>query len=361
MRRGTRFLVASGLLLLAACTRTVIVQPGPERQQRGSRPPPRTPPEPDRPPPPPPPPVRTYEVLIPPGHLPNPGQCRVWIPGRAPGRQPRPRSRPCAAIEAVAPAGSWIVYRHPDDRRLVYLRVIDERRPGIVIRIRIFDIDSWELVRDDEVRNDPRGDDRRRDERPRDERPPENRPPVVQPPPPVRDTARPPEPRPPEARPPEQRPPLPPPEIIRPVQPPPAQPPPAQPPPAQPPPVQPPPAQPPPAQPPPVQPPPERPPEQPAGPSTAVTLDIPPGHLPEIGECRVWIPGLPPGQQPKPKSRTCDGIASVAPAGSWIIYRPSDDRTVVHVRLVDERRAGVVIRIRIFDIDSNRLVREEHP
>ncbi len=334
MRRGTRFLVASGLLLLlAACTRTVIVQPGPEGQQRGSRPPPRTPPEPDRPPPPaPPPPVRTYEVLIPPGHLPNPGQCRVWIPGTAPGRQPRPRSRPCAGIEAVAPAGSWIVYRRADDPRWVYLRVIDERRAGVVIRNRIFDINSWELLREEELQAEEPGNDRPRQERPRDERPPENRPPIVQPP--VRDTARPPEPKPPEARPPEQRPPLPPPEIIRPVQPP-----------------------------PPEQRPPDnnKPPEHPPGPVATLTLDIPPGHLPEIGECRVWIPGLPPGQQAKPKSRTCAGITSVAPAGSWIIYRPSDDRTVAHVRLVDERRAGVVIRIRIFDIDSKRLMREENP
>jgi len=27
---------------------------------------------------------------------------------------------------------------------------------------------------------------------------------------------------------------------------------------------------------------------------------IPRGHLPPPGECRVWIPGLPPGQQPPP-------------------------------------------------------------
>jgi hypothetical protein len=33
----------------------------------------------------------------------------------------------------------------------------------------------------------------------------------------------------------------------------------------------------------------------------------------------------------------------------------------VHVRLVDERRPGVVIRIQIFDIDTKLLVREENP
>jgi hypothetical protein len=251
------------------------------------------------------------------------------------------------------------VYRRADDRRLVYLRVVDERRPGIVIRIRIFDVDTWDLLRDDDAREEPRiadrpRDDRPRQERPRDERPPENRPPVVQPPPPARDTV----------RPPQQRPPLPPIEIIRPVQP---QPrdtarPPEQRPPEQRPPEQRPPEQRPPEQRPPEQRPPEqRPPDQPPPPVAALTLDIPPGHLPEIGECRVWVEGVPPGQQAKPKSRSCDGITSVAPAGSWIVYRPGNDRTVVHVRLVDARRPGVVIRIRIFDIDTRRLLREETP
>ncbi len=93
--------------------------------------------------------------------------------------------------------------------------------------------------------------------------------------------------------------------------------------------------------------------------STAATLGIPPGHLPNPGECRVWIPGTPPGHQPKPQSRACPGIATVAPAGSWIVYRPTDDTKLVHVREVDPHRAGVVVRIRIFDIESKRLLHEE--
>ena len=97
------------------------------------------------------------------------------------------------------------------------------------------------------------------------------------------------------------------------------------------------------------------------GPSTAATLGIPPGHLPQAGECRIWIPGTPPGHQPKPKSRPCPGIATIAPAGSWIVYRPTEDRKVVHVREVDSRRAGAVVRIRIFDIETSRLLREENP
>lgn len=102
-------------------------------------------------------------------------------------------------------------------------------------------------------------------------------------------------------------------------------------------------------------------PERGRGPSTAATLGIAPGHLPKPGQCRVWIPGTPPGQQPRPKSRDCEGIARVAPAGSWILYRPTRDKKLVHVRVVDRRRAGVVVVIRIFELESGRFLREERP
>src|SRR5437773_8275478 len=98
-----------------------------------------------------------------------------------------------------------------------------------------------------------------------------------------------------------------------------------------------------------------------AGPSTATTLGVPPGHLPKPGECRVWIPGVPPGRQPRPKSRACAGIEAVAPPGSWIIYRPEADRRFVHIREVDQRRVGMVIRVRVFEIETGRFVREENP
>src|SRR5213596_241820 len=97
------------------------------------------------------------------------------------------------------------------------------------------------------------------------------------------------------------------------------------------------------------------------GASTAATLGVPPGHLPKPGECRVWIPGVPPGRQPRPKSRACAGIEAVAPPGSWIIYRPEADRRFVHIREVDQRRVGMVIRVRVFEIETVRFVREENP
>jgi hypothetical protein len=92
------------------------------------------------------------------------------------------------------------------------------------------------------------------------------------------------------------------------------------------------------------------------GPSTAATLGIPPGHLPPPGQCRVWLPGNPPGHQPKPRS--CDNIERTAPAGSWIVYRPTKDRKVVHVRVVDDRRPGVVVHLRVYDVERGTLVRE---
>ena len=97
------------------------------------------------------------------------------------------------------------------------------------------------------------------------------------------------------------------------------------------------------------------------GPSTAATLGVPPGHLPKPGQCRIWIPGVPPGHQPRPKARSCEGIEADAPAGSWILYRPTADRKFVHARVVDERSAGVVVRIRVFEVESGRFVREESP
>jgi hypothetical protein len=96
-------------------------------------------------------------------------------------------------------------------------------------------------------------------------------------------------------------------------------------------------------------------------PGTAATLAVPPGHLPKPGECRVWIPDVPPGRQPRPKSRDCAGIEAVAPPGSWILYRPTADRRLVHVREVDRARVGVVVRVRIFEVETGRFVREENP
>jgi hypothetical protein len=86
------------------------------------------------------------------------------------------------------------------------------------------------------------------------------------------------------------------------------------------------------------------------------TLGVPPGRLPPPGFCRVWFPGRPPGHQPK--AGPCADVEVGAPAGSWVLYRPSQDKKVVHVRYVHERRAGVVVWIRVFDVKSGAFVRD---
>ena len=89
--------------------------------------------------------------------------------------------------------------------------------------------------------------------------------------------------------------------------------------------------------------------------SSAKTLGVPPGHLPPVGQCRVWVPGKPPGHQAR--ARSCSNIERDAPKGSWILYRPAEDRKVVQVREIDERRPGVVVHLRVYDAEKGTLVR----
>jgi hypothetical protein len=74
---------------------------------------------------------------IPEGQLPPPGECRVWYPGRAAEEQPEGGG--CGEAEKNAPPGSWILYRPPDDRRVVHNRVTDPVRPGVIVRIDLYD------------------------------------------------------------------------------------------------------------------------------------------------------------------------------------------------------------------------------
>src|SRR5438552_1285244 len=267
------------LAVTAACT--VVIRPPAEQPPPQQAPPVQAPP-----------PGPSYAVTlgVPPGQLPDPGECRIWYPGARPGRQPRPRSRPCEGIGDIAPAGSWIIYRPVYDRRLVYVRVVDDRRAGYVTRVWLYDYETYQFVREEAPRDDWR---------------------------------------------------------------------------RQPPPVQPPPAQPPPAQPPPAQPPPQEPPLETPPPlsplARAAPLGVPNDQLPDLGQCRMWIPGAQLSQQPQPRTRWCQGIVAISPARNWVIYRPTDDSRLAYVGVVSERRAGALIRILAYDIGTTHLVREEAP
>lgn len=94
--------------------------------------------------------------------------------------------------------------------------------------------------------------------------------------------------------------------------------------------------------------------------STAATLGIPPGHLPEPGECRVWEPGRPPGQQRDLPQGGCERVEGQVQPHQWLVFRPGADRKIVEVRTYDAiPGGGVAVRlVRVFDIATGALVSE---
>ena len=94
--------------------------------------------------------------------------------------------------------------------------------------------------------------------------------------------------------------------------------------------------------------------------STAAKFGIPPGHLPPPGQCRVWIPGEPPGKQKKKyASGECDTVSRQVPPGAWLVYRPGDDKKEVVVR--EYGSGSQVTWVRVFDIATGALLRELDP
>jgi hypothetical protein len=95
-----------------------------------------------------------------------------------------------------------------------------------------------------------------------------------------------------------------------------------------------------------------------AAPAGAVlVLKVPEAHLPPAGQCRIWKEDATAFQQPQ--ARSCSGITPTAPAGSMILERPSKDTKIVRVRYIDAHRAGVVVRVRVFDASTGKYLRDE--
>jgi hypothetical protein len=44
-----------------------------------------------------------------------------------------------------------------------------------------------------------------------------------------------------------------------------------------------------------------------------------------------------------------------------VLYRPTNDRKVVHARVIDPRRDGIIIVTRIYDADRGTYLRDERP
>ena len=44
-----------------------------------------------------------------------------------------------------------------------------------------------------------------------------------------------------------------------------------------------------------------------------------------------------------------------------MLYRPTKDKKVVHVREMDRRKVGVVIHVRVYEASSGKYLREVSP
>jgi hypothetical protein len=126
MERCVLFMLTA-FLVLSGCERVVLVKGPPDEYppptERGGSP---------------------AALHIPPGHLPPPGECRIWYPDMPPGQQAPPGD--CASLSRRVPPGAWLI-RHPDnDRENVHVSVYDQNRPGVVVVIRVFNAANGSFV-----------------------------------------------------------------------------------------------------------------------------------------------------------------------------------------------------------------------
>ena len=75
-------------------------------------------------------------IGVPPGHLPAPGQCRVWIPGTPPGKQPAPGE--CATLAHRVPPRAMLLYRPANEPDRLDVTYFDDR--GLMASMRSYDI-----------------------------------------------------------------------------------------------------------------------------------------------------------------------------------------------------------------------------
>ena len=88
--------------------------------------------------------VTARKLGIPPGHLPAPGKCRVWLPGVPPGRQPKAGS--CGQMRDDVPAGAWLIERSKRNPDVVRVTESDRRDADVIVAVRVYEIASGKCV-----------------------------------------------------------------------------------------------------------------------------------------------------------------------------------------------------------------------
>jgi hypothetical protein len=68
--------------------------------------------------------------------------------------------------------------------------------------------------------------------------------------------------------------------------------------------------------------------------------EVPPGHYPPPGECRIWYVNRPPGHQPPPSR--CDSLVGRVPYGAFLLYNRKAWDTEYDWRREESRRPGSV-------------------
>ena len=90
-------------------------------------------------------PRRYGNLGIPPGHLPPPGECRIWFPDQPPGQQPPPGK--CDHLRHNVPIGAWLIERPKNDNEHVHVNVYYPERAGLRVEIRIYNTSTGVYVR----------------------------------------------------------------------------------------------------------------------------------------------------------------------------------------------------------------------
>lgn len=77
-------------------------------------------------------------------------------------------------------------------------------------------------------------------------------------------------------------------------------------------------------------------------------LNIPKGHYPPPGKCRIWHPDRPAGHQSP--SGDCRQLRNQVPMGAWLIRHPKANPKHIQVDVYDRHSPGTILITGEFDL-----------